>query len=105
VSGNQVAPAELENVLSSHPCVADQAVVGKPDDRRGEVPWAFIVKKKEVSKEEIMKWVKDKTSKHKHLGGVSFVDQIPKNPSGKILKRVYREQFKREREATIKARL
>ena len=96
----------MENVLAAHPAVADQAVVGKPDDRRGEVPWAFIVKKKEVSEEEIMDWVKTRTSKYKHLGGVTFVDQIVKNPSGKILKKVYREMFKKEREAgTIKAKL
>jgi 4-coumarate--CoA ligase len=106
VSGNQVAPAELENILAAHPAIADQAVVGKPDDRRGEIPWAFIVKKKEVSKEEIMDWVKERTSKYKHLGGVTFVDQIVKNPTGKILKRVYREMFKKEREsAPVKAKL
>jgi len=64
------------------------------------------VKKKEVSEEEIMDWVKTRTSKYKHLGGVTFVDQIVKNPSGKILKKVYREMFKKEREAgTIKAKL
>lgn len=97
MSGNQVAPAELENVLASHPCVADQCVVGKPDDRRGEVPWAFIVRKRAVSEEELMDWVKARTSKYKHLGGVTFVDQIAKNPSGKVLKRVYREMFKKER--------
>jgi len=106
VSGNQVAPAELENVLASHPAVADQCVVGKPDDRKGEVPWAFIVKKSEVTKEDIMDWVKQRTSKYKHLGGVEFVDQIVKNPSGKILKRVYREWFKKQREGgSVKAKL
>ena len=92
-------------MLAAHPSIADQAVVGKPDDRRGEVPWAFIVKKKEVTKQEIMDWVKSRTSKHKHLGGVDFVDQIAKNPSGKILKRVYRELFKKQREESIKAKL
>jgi 4-coumarate--CoA ligase len=105
VSGNQVAPAELENVLASHPAVADQAVVGKPNDRTGEVPWAFIVKKSEVSKQEIMDWVKQRTSKHKHLGGVEFVDQIVKNPSGKILKRVYREWFKKGSEGVARPKL
>ena len=95
----------MENVLASHPAVADQCVVGKPDDRKGEVPWAFIVKKKEVSKEEIMDWVKQRTSKHKHLGGVEFVDQIIKNSSGKILKRVYRDWFKKQNEGgSVKAK-
>ena len=96
----------MENVLAAHPAIADQAVVGKPDERRGEVPWAFIVKKQEVSKEEVMEWVKTRTSKYKHLGGVTFVDEIVKNPSGKILKRVYREMFKTEQEGgAIKAKL
>jgi len=92
-------------VLASHPCIADQCVVGKPDDRKGEVPWAFVVKKKEVTKEEIMDWVRKRTSKHKHLGGVEFVDQIAKNPSGKMLKRIYRDQFKKQAEMALKAKL
>jgi len=91
-------------VLQTHPCIEDQAVVGKPDDRRGEVPWAFVVKKQEVSAEDVMEWVKARTSKYKHLGGVTFVPQIAKNPSGKILKRVYREVFKKEKEG-IKSKL
>lgn len=80
-------------------------MVGKPDDRKGEVPWAFIVKKKEVSTEDIMQWVRERTSKHKHLGGVEFVDQIAKNPSGKMLKRIYRDRFKKKREGKVKAKL
>ena len=52
-----------------------------------------------------MDWVKSRTSKYKHLGGVEFVDQIIKNPSGKILKRVYREQLKKEKAKAIKAKL
>jgi len=52
-----------------------------------------------------MAWVRERTSKYKHLGGVEFVDQIAKNPSGKILKRIYRDQFKKELEGKIKARL
>jgi len=98
----------LENIIASHPSVADQCVVGKDDDRKGEVPWAFVVKKKEVSKEEIMEWVKARTNKYKHLGGVEFVETIHKNPSGKILKRIYRDQFKKEKaaaEANAKSKL
>jgi 4-coumarate--CoA ligase len=94
----------LENVLATHPCIADQCVVAKPCDRRGEVPWAFIVKKKDVTKEEVMEWVSSRTSKYKHLGGVEFVEEIAKNPSGKILKRVYRDLFKKQKE-TIMAKL
>ena len=52
-----------------------------------------------------MKWVQERTNKYKHLGGVEFVEQIVKNASGKILKRVYRDQLKKEKEGVIKARL
>jgi acyl-CoA synthetase (AMP-forming)/AMP-acid ligase II len=82
-------------VLSTHPAIADTCVVAKPDDRRGEIPWAFIVKRGEVSEEEVKDWVKARTSRYKHLGGVEFVDQIAKNPSGKILKRVYRDLLRK----------
>ena len=92
-------------MIASHPAVADQAVVGKPDERRGEIPWAFVVKKKDVSEEEIMEWVRKRTVKYKHLGGVEFVEAIVKNPSGKILRRVYRDQFKKEEAKKVKAKL
>ena len=52
-----------------------------------------------------MGWVKSKTSKHKHLGGVDFVDQIVKSPSGKILRRIYRDLFKKDRGGVIKTKL
>lgn len=85
----QVAPAELEEILRSHPDIDDAAVVGVPDDRAGEVPRAFVVPRRpEISEEDVKQFVAAKVSEHKQLkGGVQFLTSIPKSPSGKILRR------------------
>lgn len=89
VKGFQVAPAELEEILRSHPDIDEAAVVGVPDDRAGEVPRAFVVPARPgVSEEDIKRFVAAKVSEHKQLkGGVQFLSSIPKSPSGKILRR------------------
>ncbi|XP_063244292.1 luciferin 4-monooxygenase-like isoform X2 [Bacillus rossius redtenbacheri] len=92
--GFQVPPAELEAILMSHPAVMDAAVVGVPDARAGELPRAFVVKKKDVSERELVDFVAKQVSPPKRLrGGVQFVDSIPKNPSGKILRREVKELY------------
>ncbi|ESN97365.1 hypothetical protein HELRODRAFT_85456, partial [Helobdella robusta] len=94
VKGFQVAPAELESILLSHPLVADSAVIGVPDDQLGEKPRAYVVLKKDgsVREEELVRFVAEKVAPFKQLkGGVQFVDQIPKSPTGKLLKKVLRE--------------
>ena len=89
VKGFQVAPAELEALLLDHPDVLDAAVIGVPDERLGEAPKAFIVRKTSTLQQlDVQKYVKEKISHHKWLaGGVEFIDQIPKSASGKILRR------------------
>lgn len=108
VRGFQVAPAELEGHLLLHPDVADACVVGIPDEYSGEIPLAFVVPSANALKcikggkegastvkKRIAKHVSDSKVPYKWLvGGVEFVDVIPKNPSGKILRRVLREQAK-----------
>ena len=96
--GLQVAPAELESVVQAHPAVADAAVIPSPDDEAGEVPKAFIVLKPgaEATAEEIMDFVAEHVAPYKKVRRVEFIDQIPKVPSGKILRR---ELVRREREA------
>ena len=94
--GFQVAPAELEALLVTHPEVADAAVIGKPDAEAGEIPKAFVVKRGDVSEEEIVVFVADRVAPQKKVRAVEFVDQIPKSPSGKILRRVLKD---RERSA------
>ena len=90
--GFQVAPAELEDVLLTHPAVADAAVVRRSDEQAGEVPKAFVVPRRPVSADELMKWVADRVAHYKRIRHVEFVEQIPKSPSGKILRRLLIEQ-------------
>ncbi|KAI1619265.1 hypothetical protein EDD37DRAFT_676002 [Exophiala viscosa] len=98
VKGVAIAPAELEDLLLGHPLVADAAVVGIPDDYAGEVPKAFIVlvdlsAKGSTTKQILYDFVKRKRSKSKWLtGGIEFLDTIPKSASGKILRRVLKDQ-------------
>lgn len=90
VKGFQVAPAELEEILRSHPDIIDAAVVGIDHDRNGEAPRAFVVKRPESqpTEEDIKNFVAKKVVEYKHLvGGVQFLDAIPKNTTGKILRR------------------
>jgi acyl-CoA synthetase (AMP-forming)/AMP-acid ligase II len=93
--GFQVAPAELEAVLLSHPMIADSAVIPCPDEEAGEVPKAFVVLKGKASAEEIQEYVAERVAPYKKIRRIEFIEQIPKSPSGKILRRVL---VQRERE-------
>jgi acyl-CoA synthetase (AMP-forming)/AMP-acid ligase II len=90
--GLQVAPAELEAVLLSHPAVGDAAVVRFPDEEAGEVPKAFVVASTPVDPEELMAFVAERVAPYKKIRRVEFVDEIPKAASGKILRRVLMER-------------
>ena len=86
--GLQIAPAELEAVLLGHPAVADAAVIPLADDEAGEVPKAFIVLKGDATPAQIIEYVAARVAPYKKLRYVEVIDQIPKSPSGKILRRV-----------------
>ncbi|MBV8087283.1 MAG: 4-coumarate--CoA ligase family protein [Chloroflexi bacterium] len=94
--GYQVPPAELEAVLLTHPAVADAAVIPLPDEEAGEIPKAFVVKRGEVSADELMHFVADRVAPYKRLRELEFTEAIPKSSSGKILRRelVDRERAK-----------
>jgi len=94
--GFQVAPAELEALLLTHPDIADAAVIPCPDDESGEVPKAYVVLKGEATAEELMEFVAARVAPHKKIRGVEFIEKIPKSPSGKILRRLL-VQAERER--------
>src|SRR6266550_1823892 len=94
--GRQVAPAELEAVLLSHPAIADAAVLPSPDEKAGEVPIAFVVMKEAVSAAEIIDYVAERVAPYKKIRRVEFVDQIPKSPAGKILRRVLALKVRQE---------
>ncbi|KAJ6006669.1 hypothetical protein N7451_004613 [Penicillium sp. IBT 35674x] len=96
VKGNQVAPAELEGLLIEHPAVADVAVIGIPHGN-DEQPRAYVVLRagKNPTPEEVADFVNSRVSRIKRVtGGVVFIDSIPKNPSGKILRKVLRDMEK-----------
>jgi acyl-CoA synthetase (AMP-forming)/AMP-acid ligase II len=86
--GRQVAPAELEAILLSHPAVADAAVIPSPDADAGEVPIAFVVTRNEITSGELLSFVAERVAPHKKVRRVEFIDQIPKSPTGKILRRL-----------------
>jgi len=90
--GLQIAPAELEAVLLAHPSVADAAVVPFADDEAGQLPKAFVVLKSEVTADQLMCFVAERVAPYKKLRRLEFTDQIPRSPSGKILRRVLVER-------------
>jgi acyl-CoA synthetase (AMP-forming)/AMP-acid ligase II len=90
--GFQVAPAELEAVLLTHPAVADAAVIPCRDDAAGEIPKAFVVLKGEATEDELIRFVADRVARYKKIRLVEFIEQIPKSLSGKILRRVLVEK-------------
>jgi 4-coumarate--CoA ligase len=109
--GFQVAPAELEGILVSHPGIDDVAVIGVYDkDQASELPRAYVVPKGGLGKgekeaQEIIEWLGAKVAHHKKLrGGVRFVDEIPKSISGKILRRLLKVKAQEE-EDVKKAKL
>ncbi len=92
--GFGIAPAELEALLHEHPAIADCAVVPKPDPEAGEIPRAFVVRRPgaKVTAHELMQFTAERVAGYKQIRAVEFVDEIPKNPSGKILRRLLKER-------------
>jgi 4-coumarate--CoA ligase len=116
--GNQVAPAEIETTLDQHPWIAEAAVVGVPEgsehaNEKGvafshsEVPRAYVVRSdKRLSAGDVKDWVAKKLAPYKQLrGGVVFVEELPHNAIGKLLRKDLREraamEIKRERLAKL----
>jgi acyl-CoA synthetase (AMP-forming)/AMP-acid ligase II len=92
--GENIYPAELENVILQHPMVSEVAVIGQPSARWGESPFAVVVRKDPaLSEREVLDWCQGKMARFKLPCGATFIDVIPRNPSGKVLKRLLREQF------------
>ncbi|KAF2206782.1 hypothetical protein CERZMDRAFT_52453 [Cercospora zeae-maydis SCOH1-5] len=100
VKGIGVAPAELEDLLLGHDKVEDVAVLGITDDYSGEVPKAYIVPQggqagsQELGR-ELLKYVKDNKVRYKAVKEIEFIEAIPKSASGKILRRILRDQAKK----------
>ncbi|KAI6179226.1 4-coumarate--CoA ligase 3 [Aphelenchoides besseyi] len=94
VKGLQVPPAELEDLLLSHPRIADAAVIGVKDEKAGELPKAFVVRKDEsLTEKEVFDFVAERVAHYKQLkGGIHFLQTIPRSAAGKILKKDLRDQ-------------
>ena len=103
--GFQVAPAELEATLVAHPQIQDAAVIGQHDEEAGEIPVAFVVCQDPApSQEDIQAYVGSQLSHYKQLHRVTFVETIPKSPSGKILRRLLRDSHGNETAPRSQAR-
>ena len=87
-NGYQVAPAELESLLLTHPAVSDAAVVGVADSRTGEIPKAFVVANRPLDAVELMDWLAPQVAPYKKVRQVEFVESIPRSTAGKILRRM-----------------
>lgn len=101
--GENVYPAEVESVLFAHPGVADVAVIGVPDERWGEAVKAVVVRApgSTVTEEELIAYCQGKVAGYKRPRSVDFVDALPRNPTGKILKRELRARYWKGRERQV----
>ena len=93
--GENVYPAEIENVLAAHVGIKDVAVIGMPSAKWGESPLAIVVKQDDsLGADQIIAFCNGKLADFKQPKGVEFINAIPRNPTGKVLKRVLREQYR-----------
>jgi acyl-CoA synthetase (AMP-forming)/AMP-acid ligase II len=94
-AGENISPEELENVIRDHPKVEDVAVIGVPDETWGEEPRAVVIPKKgeKPTEEEIMEYCRANLASFKRPRSVIFVDELPRNPMGKLVKKDIREKY------------
>ena len=93
--GLNIYPAVIERVIYEHPSISQCAVIGGPDDRWGEAVKAFVALKegRQISETEIIEFCKKSLASYKKPKSVEFVNEPPRNPQGKILKKVLREKY------------
>jgi acyl-CoA synthetase (AMP-forming)/AMP-acid ligase II len=101
--GENIYPAEVENALFGHPAIADAAVVGVPHEKWGEAVQAIVVLKpgENASAEDIIAFAKTRIASYKVPKDVAFIEALPRNPSGKILRRELRKPYWEGRERMI----
>jgi acyl-CoA synthetase (AMP-forming)/AMP-acid ligase II len=101
--GLNIYPTEIERVIHEHPAISQCAVIGVPDDRWGEAVKAFVVllEGRQISETEIIEFCKKSLASYKKPRSVEFINELPRNPQGKILKKVLREKYWANRERRI----
>ncbi|MCH8109383.1 MAG: AMP-binding protein, partial [Chloroflexi bacterium] len=100
-AGEMISPEEVEQVLQSHPAIDEAAIIGIPDVNWGERVRAIVVLKQgqSAAEDEIVEYCRQRLSSYKKPESVVFTDELPRNPLGKVLKRVLREEFSQPIEA------
>ena len=93
--GENVYPVEVEEALAQHPAVADVTVIGVPDERWGETVKALVIARPDATPtaEELVAFARERLAGYKLPRSIEFVDELPRTPSGKVLKRVLRERY------------
>lgn len=92
--GENVYPAEIEKVLQTHPGIVEAGVIGQPSEKWGESPFAVVVKGDDnLTEADVIEYCRGRLAGYKQPKGAAFIDTLPRNPSGKILKRLLRDQF------------
>lgn len=91
--GENVYPAEIENILLSHHAVVDAGVIGIEDEKWGQVPYAFIVLNRKISLEQLINYCQERLARYKVPKGITVLEELPRNASNKLLRRKLKEQF------------
>jgi len=101
--GENIYPAEIERVLAEHPGIAEVAVIGVPDERWGEVPKAVVAPRAgaSVDADELVAWCRERLAGYKVPKTVDVVPELPRNPTGKVLKRELRKPYWEGRDRNV----
>ncbi len=100
--GENVFPIEIEELLSHHPAVTDVTVIGVPDEKFGQVLAAFVVAAGNLTSEEVRTHVRENLARHKVPRHVVFIDALPRNATGKVLKRSLAENLPSKARASVR---
>ena len=92
--GQNIYPAEIEQIIIQHPAIKDVAIIGVPHEVYGEAICAIVVVKKDtIQLNELRNWAKDKMPEYKLPAAIEIVEELPRNPTGKVLRKLLREKY------------